>query len=115
ADASLHVDGSGNLLELTGGLSGLHALTKSGGGVVRLHGDNPNLSGPLHVTNGKFDLAGSLAAPVELQGTQSFLSGYGIVGPISGSGTVELDGTLLRSTTLDGASLSVVFRQSGSP
>lgn len=113
--ASVHVDGSGNFLELAAGLAGDHLLSKSGGGMLRISGDSGGFTGPLQVDRGRVDLAGPLGSPVDLAAVDVILSGYGAAGPISGSGTVELDGTILHAPALEDAAISVVFRQAGSP
>ncbi len=114
-DASIHVNGGGNLLELAAGLgAGDHPLSKSGGGALLLGGDSGGFTGPLHVANGELRLAGPLGSAVSLAGTGT-LTGHGSAGELSGPGTVVLDGTILRAPSLDGTTLAVVLNRIGSP
>jgi autotransporter-associated beta strand protein len=62
----LHVDGSRNILELAGVISGAHPITKSGGGTLRLSADNRAYTQPVQIENGTIALAGPIGSPVNL-------------------------------------------------
>lgn len=112
--AGIHVDGSGNLLELTGPLSGSAGWTKSGGGLLRLLADSPSYLAPVTVENGTLDLDARIGSPLQL-GATGTLTGHGRAGDLTGSGTVLLDGTLLRADSLGGLHGHFVFSTPGSP
>ncbi len=97
----LHVEGSGNQLDLAGPLEGGSGWTKSGGGTLRLAANSPDYSPAIHVENGKLDLAAAIGSPIELA-TPATLGGSGSSGALSGSGTLHLDGDLLRASSLTG-------------
>ena len=109
AAASVHVDGSLNRLELTAPLApSLHPLTKSGGGTLHLNAGNAGFTAPVQVANGTLELAGPLGSPLVL-GSSATLAGHGSSGPISGSGTIRLDGKILAAPSLGGTTLSAVL------
>lgn len=115
AAASVHVDGSLNRLELTAPLApSLHPLTKSGGGTLHLNAGNAGFTAPVQVANGTLELAGPLGSPLVL-GSIATLAGHGSSGPVSGSGTVRLDGKILAAPSLGGTTLSAVLKSAGSP
>jgi autotransporter-associated beta strand protein len=112
--SGIHVDGAGNELELTGTLAGGHPLTKSGGGLLRLTADSPGYAAAVQVDHGTLDLDGRLGSGIALAGSAS-LTGHGRCAELSGSGTVALDGTVLRADSLAGVALACVFHGTGSP
>lgn len=112
--AVIHVEGVANRLELASILSGDHALTKSGGGVLRLSGQNPGFTPALVVENGVLELAGSLSSPISLSGS-SVLRGYGSCGSLDGPGSVELDATIITAEAAQTPHFAFVFRQTGTP
>jgi autotransporter-associated beta strand protein len=115
AAASIHVDGALNRLELTAPLApSLHPLTKSGGGTLFLNSDNTGFTPPVQVANGTLELAGPLGSPLVL-GSTGTLTGHGASGPLSGSGTLRLDGKILAAPSLAGTTLSAVLNTPGSP
>ena len=63
--SGLHVDGSGNQLELTGPLSGNASWTKSGGGTLRLLSNSPAYLAPVVVENGTLDLDARIGSPLQ--------------------------------------------------
>lgn len=88
ADAtSLHVDGTRNVLDLSGPISGPGLISKSGGGTLVLSGDSAGYTAPVIVSNGVLQVDGVLGAPVSLE-SDGVVSGAGSVGALSGSGTV---------------------------
>jgi autotransporter-associated beta strand protein len=115
AAAGIHVDGSDNRLELTAPLTPAEfALTKSGGGTLHLQAANAAFSGPVTLANGTLELSGPLGSPVALAAT-GVLTGHGGSGPLTGSGTVLLDGKILSAPTLSGTVLAAVFGNEGPP
>ncbi len=112
--SGLHVDGSGNVLELTGPLSGSAGWTKSGGGLLRLLADSTAYAAPVLVDNGTFDLDARIGSPLALSAA-GILSGHGRAGDIAGSGTVLLDRTVLRADSFGGPVGRFVFSNTGSP
>lgn len=112
--AGIHVDGSGNTLELAGPLSGPYSLAKSGGGTLRLSTNNAAHTAPIQVDNGTLELAGGLGASVSVA-SPATLTGYGQVGSLGGTGAIRLNQTLLRSPSVSGLTNQFVFGQSGSP
>ena len=112
--SGLHVDGSGNQLELTGPLSGNASWTKSGGGTLRLLSNSPAYLAPVLVENGTLDLDARIGSPLHLA-TGGTLTGHGRAGDLTGSGTVLLDRTLLRTDSFGGPLARFVLSTPGSP
>lgn len=112
--AHLHVDGSGNRLDLTAPLTGSAPLTKSGGGTLALAADSPALTSPILIENGALTLAGDIAGPIEV-GPAATLGGYGKIGTLTGSGTLLLDQTVLRAASFGGLHARVGFTAPGDP
>jgi autotransporter-associated beta strand protein len=106
----IHVDGARNTLELSGTLSGLHPLTKTGGGTLRLSADNAAHVQPFTVKNGALELAGLIGSPVTLAAAPT-LKGHGRVG----SGTVFQNQTVLHSRGATGLTNVIVLGKTGSP
>lgn len=115
AAAGIHVDGALNRLELSAPLVPAEfALTKSGGGTLHLNAANPAFTGAVAITNGTLELSGDLGSPLSLAAT-GFLTGHGRTGPLTGTGTILLDGKILSAPTLSGTVLSAVFGNEGPP
>lgn len=115
AAAGIHVDGALNRLELSAPLVPAEfALTKSGGGTLRLNAANPSFTGPVSITNGALELSGDLGSPLNLAST-GFLTGHGRSGPLTGTGTLLLNGKILSAPTLSGTVLSATFGNPGPP
>lgn len=115
AAAGIHVDGTLNRLELSAPLVPAEfPLTKTGGGTLHLNAANPGFTGPVSITNGTLQLSGDLGSPLSLAAT-GFLTGHGSTGPLTGSGTLLLDGKILSAPTLSGTLLSAVFGNAGQP
>lgn len=112
--SGLHVDGSGNQLELTGPLSGSAGWTKSGGGLLRLLAPSPTYLAPVVVENGTLDLDIRIGSPLQLD-PAGVLTGHGRAGDLTGSGTVLLDRTLLRADSFGGPAGRFVLSTPGSP
>ena len=110
----LHVDGSRNTLELAGVISGPHPITKSGGGTLRLSANNSGYTQPVQVENGTVAMGGSIGSSFNLNFTGK-LSGHGQVGPVTGSGSLQLDQTVLHAASVTGLTHSFVFGKTGSP
>jgi autotransporter-associated beta strand protein len=110
----LHVDGSGNQLELTGTLSGTAGWTKSGGGLLRLLADSPAYLAPVVVENGTLDLGARLGSPLALAAAGT-LSGHGRAGDLGGDGTLRLARSVLRADSFGGPRGEFVFSNAGSP
>jgi autotransporter-associated beta strand protein len=110
----LHVDGSGNQLELTGPLSGTSGWTKTGGGLLRLLADSPAYLAPVVVENGTLDLDARIGGPLHLA-TAAILTGHGRAGDLTGSGTVLLDRSILRADSFGGPLGHFVLSAPGSP
>ncbi len=112
--AGIHVEGSTNLLELAIGLTGDGPLRKSGGGTLRLAGDQSGHSYPISVESGTLELQGTAASPIQLS-PSAVLSGYGESGSISGEGNITLNQRLLRAPASNASHYSFVFSENGSP
>lgn len=112
--ADLHVDGARNVLALNGAISGPYPITKTGGGTLRLGGDQTGFTQPIYVANGALAVAGTLGSPVIL-GETGRVTGHGEAGQISGSGGLQLHQTLLRVPAISGVTHSFVFGKTGSP
>jgi autotransporter-associated beta strand protein len=112
--SDLHVDGSGNQLELTGTLAGNFGWTKSGGGVLRLSGESPSYVAPILVDNGTLDLDTRIGSAVQVAAS-GIVTGHGRCGDLMGSGTVLLDGTVLRADSVAGLDGAFVFHGTGAP
>ena len=70
------VNDPGDLVNISGSLSGSCALTKGGSGILELSGDNSAFSGPLWVTNGTLRV--------------SYPTALGCIGAVSTNGTVTV-------------------------
>ena len=105
---SIHVDGTRNLLDLSGSLSGTENLSKSGGGTLRLSG---SATAPLTsvVANGTLSVNGNYPElSISLQ-SDGVLSGTGTIKTATGAGTVEMGpGEVLTVGSVSG--LSYRFR-----
>lgn len=114
APSDIHVDGPGNRLRLDGSLTGApHPLTKTGGGTLELAGSSTTVSAPsLQVANGVLSVTGHHPAPAHLA-TDGVLSGSGLVGPLSGPGTVALAATRLTATSSAVARLAITLATPG--
>lgn len=112
--SDLHVDGSGNQLELSGVLSGDFGWVKSGGGVLKLSGNSPTYLGPVQLDNGTLALSGRIGSTVNLAST-AVLTGSGRAGELTGSGSVHLENEILRADSIGGLHLSAIFSRTGSP
>ncbi len=113
-DASIHVDGSRNRLDLTGSLGGTGSLTKSGGGTLGIFGDQQTHTSPVSLANGQLLLRGSLGSSISL-GETSILNAAGQAGPLSGTGTLFLPGTALSTPQVAGLHHAMVFTRTGPP
>jgi autotransporter-associated beta strand protein len=112
--SDLHVDGSRNTLELTGPIAGSHAVSQSGGGVVRLTADSRGFSQPWQVNRGVLDLDGHLGGPVSIAAGAA-LTGHGSAGALSGGGQVRLGQNTLRAAAAAGMDFAFTFGKLGSP
>jgi autotransporter-associated beta strand protein len=112
--SDLHVDGSGNQLELTGMLSGGAGWVKSGGGVLKLSGNSPAYVSPVQLDNGILDLTGRIGSALNLA-PAAVLTGSGRAGDLGGSGSVQLEDKVLRVDSVAGLHVSFVFSATGSP
>src|ERR1035437_4413009 len=77
----------GDLVNISGKLSGSCALTKGGSGILELSGDNSAFSGPLSITNGTVRIG--------------YPTGLGCNGAVSTNGTVTIVSGATISATLD--------------
>jgi autotransporter-associated beta strand protein len=77
----------GDLVNISGKLSGSCALTKGGSGILELSGDNSAFSGPLSITNGTVRIG--------------YPTGLGCNGAVSTNGTVTVVSGATISATLD--------------
>ena len=94
-EASIHVDGGSNRLELAGGVTGGSLLVKSGGGLLLLDGGIA-LTTAVQVANGTLAFGGTATT-----------------GPITGTGTVRVDGRVITAPSAEGIALEAVLRQPG--
>jgi autotransporter-associated beta strand protein len=112
--AGIHVEGSRNALELSGQLAGPFGFIKSGGGTLRLSGQNRRFLAPVVVSNGTLAVDGRIQSAVALA-SGGKVSGAGRVGPLSGAGTVALDKTVLATPMASGLNYAFAFGAAGSP
>ncbi|MCC5844288.1 MAG: CotH kinase family protein [Verrucomicrobia bacterium] len=105
---SLHVDGTRNVLEIGGSLGGPGAFSKTGGGTLRLSGEDVSAL-TASVDNGTLRVDGSYPALAVSLGADGVLTGAGRVATASGSGSVTLGpGEVLTAQSVSG--LSYRFR-----
>ncbi len=112
--ATIHVDGSANTLELAGAFGGPHGMAKSGGGILALTGDMSSQEQPVAITNGTLSIAGNLTPAISLSPTAT-LTGHGWTGPVSGTGSVVLNRTIMGTPSANVARHSMVFTTPGMP
>ncbi|MCC5808288.1 MAG: chitobiase/beta-hexosaminidase C-terminal domain-containing protein [Opitutales bacterium] len=112
--SSLHVDGTRNHLQIAGAMTGEHGFSKSGGGTLELLAPNGDYTAPVSLLRGRLLLQGGLGSPVTLE-TDTVLGGHGAAGPLSGTGEIALDGTILTVPSLSGLHYSFGFSREGSP
>jgi len=79
-----------------------------------LSADNAGHVYPFEIENGALELAGPIGSPVTLASLGT-LKGHGRAGALSGSGTVFLDQTLLRASSVTGLTIAFEFGKTGSP
>jgi len=89
--ADIHVEGGSNRLELAGGVSGGSQLVKSGGGLLLLNGGT------------------ALTAAVQVAAGTLAFGGAAAVGPVTGAGTVRLDGNTIAALSAEGVTLEAVL------
>jgi autotransporter-associated beta strand protein len=92
APAAIHVANADNQLDLSGPLSGTHALAKSGGGTLVLGGNSSNFTGDLDIANGTVAIDHNM-----------------MVGGVSGQGVLFIDDADLTVEILDGVGVRMVF------
>ncbi len=106
--SAIHVENARNTLELSGPLLGKHSFIKTGGGNLVLPAVSQNYYVPVCVSNGTLTVHGRIISPVEIT-TGAILAGTGKVGPIHGTGTLALDGTILTSPAAIGLNYAFAF------
>ena len=114
SDADIHVAGAGNQLELSGPLMGDFVVSKTGGGTLKLSGDNSARTSPALVQTGSLEIGGANGFPFFLSPTGT-LRGHGVVGAITGEGQVLLPATRLDATSSSASTYSLVFGKTGMP
>jgi hypothetical protein len=87
-DSHVHVDGTRNLLDLSGPVTGDAWIVKSGGGALWLSGEGAGFSGGIDVMTGALNVSGNFAGTLVALRQEAVLEGSGRVGPIGGNGTV---------------------------
>ena len=114
--SSLHVDGTRNVMELSGALSGTGTVSKSGGGIVVLGGDSSAYVSPVTLTTGEVRVNGVIGSTVAVT-TDTVLRGSGHVGALSGQGTVAPGpgSTILTARSVNGLHYAFRFSQTGAP
>ena len=110
--ASLHVDGSQNVLELSGVLRGTGNVAKSGGGTVSLTNAGPLQSGTWTINNGTVKLRSTLQASIEINATGT-LDAANSSGAVNGSGTILLDGNSFVTSAVNGLNRAFILTQEG--
>jgi len=113
ADTDIHVDGTRNLLELDGSITGSGKLIKTGGGALRLAADSPAFGGPLDVRNGRLDVDCDVSMAAVLLGPGGVLAGSGAVATVSGNGSVEPGRARLTASQSGAAGYAFVFTTPG--
>jgi len=111
--SAIHVENARNTLQLSGPLLGTYSFAKTGGGNLILPAMSSNYYVPVCVSNGTLTVHGRIISPVEVAANAQ-LSGTGMVGPVHGSGTVALDGTILSSPAAIGLNYAFSFN-TGTP
>lgn len=114
AAASIHVEGSSNILEISTPLAGVHPLTKSGGGTLFLSGDQSGQSFPIAVNAGALEIHGALGSAIDLSPTAT-LKGFGSTAAITGEGSVILHQALLEAPASNASRYSFVFSSNSAP
>ncbi len=112
--ADIHVANAGNVLEFSGPVTGNFALSKTGGGTMKLSGDNSARTFPTLVENGSLEISGVNGYPVFLSPT-GILRGHGVVGPVSGEGRILIPSTRLDAPSSTASSYSLIFGKTGLP
>lgn len=113
---SLHVDGSENVMELSGPLSGAGAFSKSGGGLLVLSGDSSGYTIPVVISNGQLKVNGSLGSSTVTVRADGAVRGSGQVEDVSGVGVVSPGPGLetLTANSVNGLSYQFVMSETGS-
>ncbi|MDB4409031.1 autotransporter-associated beta strand repeat-containing protein, partial [Akkermansiaceae bacterium] len=114
AAATVHVEGSSNLLEVTQALTGSSAFTKTGGGTLFLNGDQSAQSFPIAVTSGSLEIQGALGSTIDLSPTAT-LKGYGSTAAITGEGAVVLNQELLEAPASNASRYSFTLSSNSAP
>ena len=114
AAATVHVEGSSNLLEVSQALTGSSALTKTGGGTLFLNGDQSAQSFPIAVTSGSLEIQGTLGSTIDLSPTAT-LKGYGSTAAITGEGAVVLNQELLEAPVSNASRYFFTFSSASAP
>jgi autotransporter-associated beta strand protein len=114
APTDLHVDGARNELALAGTISGSHPITKTGGGNLKLAGNNSSYTQTIYLDNGELILAGNLGSSVSVA-TEGVVTGFGSAGAVAGVGTLRLDQTVIHAAALTGLVTEIIFSKTGSP
>ncbi len=112
--SSIHVEGTRNRLDLTAPLAGAFGFTKTGGGNLVLGADSAGYLAPVTVSNGTLTVNGRIASAVDVA-DGALLSGSGRAGPLAGTGSVALDGTLLTAASARGLQYAFSFATRGAP
>ncbi len=106
--SAIHVENARNALQLSGPLLGTYSFVKTGSGNLILPAMSKSYYVPVCVSNGTLTVHGRIISPVEVAANAQ-LSGTGMVGPVHGSGTVALDGTILSSPAAIGLNYAFSF------
>ncbi len=114
AAAAIHVEGSRNLLEITGPLSGVGSLVKSGGGTLALTGSFPALASPVTIETGALRIRGEIASSVTAT-LNTAIDVAGKTGSLSGEGTLTVNSAILATPSLEGLQRRLILTRPGAP
>jgi autotransporter-associated beta strand protein len=114
AAASIHVEGSRNLLEITGPLTGTGSLSKSGGGTLAFTGSSPALVSPVAIETGTLRVRGRISSSVAAT-LDTIVDAAGETGALSGDGTLIVDAAVLSTPSLEGLHRRLTLTRPGAP
>lgn len=115
AATDIHVSGGKNVLQLASVSPGLHTMSKSGGGTLRLLSPaNIGSQSLLDIHNGTLAFSGTLGSTVQLSSSAT-LAASGSIPAIAGSGKVVVNEGLLQVATLTADSASIHLGAPGAP
>ena len=104
ADSTIAIPNAGDMLVLSGGITGAYAITKTGAGTLRLATTASDYSGATLVTDGRLELLATLADSTDVTASAGATVVFGVadvVRDISGAGTFVLDDAVTAGSFAD--------------